>query len=76
MAQTAFTGNIALELLATGKLQGYKGNPEAGVRVPQEFGADDFVRLMSEYGFPGGVLEMDAEYKRARDHGALLAPVL
>ena len=76
VAQTAFTGNIALELLATGKLQGYKGNPEAGVRVPQEFGADDFVRLMSEYGFPGGVLEMDAEYKRARDHGALLAPVL
>jgi saccharopine dehydrogenase-like NADP-dependent oxidoreductase len=75
VAQTAFTGNIALELLATGKLQGYKGNPEAGVRVPQEFGADDYVQLMSEYGFPGGALEMDSKYKRALDHGALLAPV-
>ena len=72
VAQTAFTGNIAIELLATGKLQGYKGNPEAGVRVPQEFSADDYVQLMGEYGFPGGVLEMDSEYKRAHDHAAFL----
>ena len=72
VAQTAFTGNIAIELLATGKLQGYKGNPETGVRVPQEFGADDYVQLMGEYGFPGGALEMDSEYMRARDHASFL----
>ena len=43
-----------MELLALGKLAGHKGNPEAGVRVPQEFDADDFVQLMAEYEFPGG----------------------
>jgi saccharopine dehydrogenase (NAD+, L-lysine-forming) len=74
--QTAFTGVAALELLATGKLQSYKGNPEGGVRVAEEFIADDYVKLMPAYGFPGGILEMDAEYKRARDHAALIAPVL
>jgi len=76
VAQTAFTGVIAMELLATGKLAGYKGNPEAGVRVPQEFGADDYMRLMAEYDFPGGVLEMDSAYKRAEDRAALTRPVL
>ena len=74
VAQTAFPGVIALELLATDRLQGYKGNPEAGVYPAQAFSCDDFVRLQKEYGFPGGVLEMDSEYKRARDHGAMLAP--
>jgi hypothetical protein len=66
---------IALELLATGKLAGHKGNPEAGVFPAQAFGCDDFVRMQGEYGFPGGVLEMDSEYKRAHDHGAFVAPV-
>jgi saccharopine dehydrogenase-like NADP-dependent oxidoreductase len=74
VAQTAFTGNIAIELLATGKLAGHKGNPESGVRVPQEFSSDEFVRLMAEYEFPGGLLEMDSPYKRAADHGSLLRP--
>ena len=75
VAQTAFPGVIALELLATGKLQGYKDNPEAGVFPAQAFTCDDFVGLQAEYGFPGGMLEMDSEYKRAGDHGALVAPV-
>ena len=66
---------IALELLATGKLQGYKDNPEAGVFPAQAFTCDDFVRLQKDYGFPGGMLEMDSEYKRALDHGAFVAPV-
>ncbi|MEE4276468.1 MAG: saccharopine dehydrogenase C-terminal domain-containing protein [Thermoleophilia bacterium] len=74
VAQTAFTGVIAMELLATGKLAGYKGNPEAGVRVPQEFSADDFVAMMAAYEFPGGALEMDAPYKRAHDRALLLQP--
>ena len=76
VAQTAFTGVIAMELLALGKLAGHKGNPEAGVRVPQEFDADDFVQLMAEYEFPGGLLEMDSPYKRAEDRAALTRPVL
>jgi hypothetical protein len=63
-----------MELLATDKLAGYKGNPEAGVRVPQEFAADDFVALMAEYEFAGGALEMDAPYKRAHDRALLLRP--
>ena len=75
VAQTAFPGVIALELLATGKLQGYRDNPEAGVFPAQAFTCDDFVGLQAEYGFPGGMLEMDSEYKRAGDHGALVAPV-
>jgi len=72
VAQTAFTGVAALELLALGKLQGYRGNPEGGVRVAQEFTCDDFVALQAEYGFPGGLLEMDSEYKRAQDRGRLM----
>jgi saccharopine dehydrogenase-like NADP-dependent oxidoreductase len=75
VAQTAFTANIAMELLAQGKLAGYKGNPEAGVHVPQSFVADDFVKLMVEYEFPGGLLEMDSEYKRAQDHAVLTSPL-
>ncbi|HMK93581.1 MAG TPA: saccharopine dehydrogenase C-terminal domain-containing protein [Thermoleophilia bacterium] len=75
VAQTAFTANIAMELLATGKLAGYHGNPSSGVHVPQSFLADDYVRLMKEYDFPGGVLEMDSPYKRARDHADFLTPV-
>ncbi len=31
--------------------------------------------MQKDYGFPGGALEMDSEYKRARDHGAFVAPV-
>jgi len=73
VAQTAFTPVITLELLASGKLQGYKGNPEAGVHNPEEFSADDLVALMPEYEFPGGMLEMDSEYKRAGDHKDIIA---
>jgi hypothetical protein len=76
VAQTAFPGVIALELLATGKLAGYKGNPEAGVFPAQAFTCDDFVRVQGDYGFPGGVLEMDSEYKRELDHAGFVAPVV
>jgi saccharopine dehydrogenase (NAD+, L-lysine forming) len=74
-AQTAFTPVIALELLATGKLAGYRGNPESGVRSPEEFCADPYVALMADYEFPGGVMEMDSEYKRALEYGTLTAPL-
>jgi saccharopine dehydrogenase-like NADP-dependent oxidoreductase len=71
VGQTAFTAVITLELLATGKLAGYRDNPEIGVRSPEEFCADPYVALMADLGFPGGVMEMDSEYKRAQERGAL-----
>jgi saccharopine dehydrogenase (NAD+, L-lysine forming) len=74
VGQTAFPAVVALELLATGKLQGYRGNPEAGVYPAEAFTCDDFVVLQKEYEFPGGVLEMDSEYKRAGDHRAFVLP--
>ena len=75
VAQTAFTPVVILELLGTGQLQGFKGNPEAGVHVPEEFRADEFVGLMEAYEFPGGLLEMDSEYKRRGDFKGLTAPL-
>ena len=74
-AQTAFTSVILLELLDAGKMCGYKGNPEAGVHNAEEYVADDFVALMPEYEFPGGMMEMDSEYKRHLDHQALTSPL-
>jgi saccharopine dehydrogenase (NAD+, L-lysine-forming) len=73
-AQTAFTPVVLWELMAAGKWAGYRGNPESGVRVPEEFAANDYVALMPAYEFPGGLLEMESEYKLAKDRGALLAP--
>jgi len=73
VCQTGFTPAIVLELLGTGKLVGYRGNPEAGVRSPEEFCADPYVELMDTYGFPGGLMEMDSEYKRAQEQSALTA---
>ena len=72
VAQTAFTSVILLELLDAGKMCGYKGNPEAGVHNPEEYVADDFVALMPAYEFPGGLMEMDSEYKRNHDHVSLI----
>jgi saccharopine dehydrogenase-like NADP-dependent oxidoreductase len=72
VAQTAFTPVIALELLANGSLGSKPGDPKAGVHNPEAFDADDFVALMPAVGFPGGLLEMDSEYKIAKDRQALL----
>ncbi len=74
VCQTAFTAVMTLELLATGKLSGYRDNPEVGVRSPEEFCADPYVALMPEYEFHGGVMEMDAEYKRRQERAALAGP--
>jgi saccharopine dehydrogenase (NAD+, L-lysine forming) len=74
VAQTAFTPAVVLELLATGKLAGYRGNPTSGVRSPEEFCADPFVALMDAYGFPGGLMEMESEYERAQAFVALTGP--
>jgi saccharopine dehydrogenase (NAD+, L-lysine-forming) len=73
--QTAFTAVITLELLDTGNLAGYEGNPESGVRSPEEFHAEPYIALMATYEFPGGLMEMDSEYKRAQEHAALTMPL-
>ena len=52
VCQTAFTPPIVLELLATGKLAGYRGNPESGMRSPEEFCADPYVMLMADVRVP------------------------
>jgi len=46
-----------LELLARGTWNG------SGVFAPEAFDPDPFVALMDDYGFPGGLMEMDSEYK-------------
>ncbi|MCX6363768.1 MAG: saccharopine dehydrogenase NADP-binding domain-containing protein [Actinobacteria bacterium] len=72
VAQTAFTPVVALELLATGSLGSKPGDPKSGVHNPEAFNADDYVALMPAFEFPGGLLEMESEYKLARDRQALL----
>jgi len=71
-AQTGFTPVITLELLATGSLGSKPGDPKSGVHNPEAFNADDYVALMPAVGFPGGFLEMESEYKLAKDAQALL----
>ncbi|OPZ43709.1 MAG: Carboxynorspermidine synthase [Actinobacteria bacterium ADurb.BinA094] len=71
-AQTGFTPVITLELLATGSLGSKPGDPEAGVNNPEAFNADDYVALMPAVGFPGGLVEMESEYKTVKDRQALL----
>jgi saccharopine dehydrogenase-like NADP-dependent oxidoreductase len=72
VAQTAFTPVITMELLAKGSLGSKPGDPKSGVHNPEAFNADDFVALMPAYEFPGGLLEMESEYKLAKDRQALL----
>lgn len=56
VAQTAFCPMIMIELLAKGIWKG------TGVHGPEFFDPDPFVYLMDEYGFPGGMMEMESEY--------------
>jgi len=72
VAQTAFTPVIALELLANGSLGSKPGDPKSGVHNPEAFNADDYVAFMPAYEFPGGLLEIESEYKIAKDRQALL----
>jgi saccharopine dehydrogenase-like NADP-dependent oxidoreductase len=72
VAQTAFTPVITMELLAKGSLGSKPGDPKSGVHNPEAFNADDYVALMPAYEFPGGLLEIESEYKIAKDRQALL----
>lgn len=65
VAQTAFNPVIMMELLAKGTWKG------EGVLSPEAFDPDPFIALMDDYGFPGGLMEMDSDYKRKLEHDAL-----
>ncbi|MCF8039110.1 MAG: hypothetical protein K9K79_07325, partial [Desulfohalobiaceae bacterium] len=69
VSQTAFNPVIMMELLAK-KI--WKG---AGVCGPEAFDPDPFVSLMRACGFPGGLMEMDSEYKRKKDEAAFVQPL-
>ena len=65
LAQTAVNPVIMLELLAAGEWKGI------GVQNPEAFPPEPFMRRLEAYGFPPGMVEMDSEYRRARDNRAL-----
>ncbi len=65
VAQTAFTSVIVWELMATGRWD------YPGLRTPEMCDPDEYMALMADYGFPAGMLEMDAEYKRVADQATL-----
>ncbi len=65
VAQTAYGTAIALELISKGIWQGQ------GVFGPEAFAPEPYLRLMDEYDYPYGLLEMDSEYKRKQDQAAI-----
>ncbi len=65
VAQTAYGTAITLELISKGIWQG------AGVFGPEAFAPEPFLRLMEEYDYPYGLMEMDSEYKRRQDQAAI-----
>lgn len=69
VAQTAFNPVIMMELLAKSIWNA------TGVLAPEAFDPDPFVALMNEYDFPGGLLEMDSEFKRNLEHEAMTGPI-
>ena len=68
VAQTAFNPVIMMELLARGVWEG------TGVYGPEAFDPDPFVALRKEYGFPGGLMEMDSEYQRDVERSKFTQP--
>ena len=69
VAQTAFSPVVMMELLAKGIWQGQ------GVCGPEAFDPDPFVARMADYGFPGGLMEMESEYLKRLRREDLLAPL-
>jgi saccharopine dehydrogenase-like NADP-dependent oxidoreductase len=69
VAQTAFSPVLMLELMARGIWK------KVGVHGAEAFDPDPFVNLMSAYEFPGGIIEMDSEYKTTFDAKRLTAPL-
>ncbi|MGC8493952.1 MAG: saccharopine dehydrogenase family protein [Syntrophobacteraceae bacterium] len=69
VAQTAFNPVLMMELLARGIWN------KVGVHGAEAFDPDPFVELMDDYEFPGGMTEMDSEYKSALDARSLREPL-
>jgi saccharopine dehydrogenase-like NADP-dependent oxidoreductase len=67
---TAFLPAMLLELIGTGRWE------YTGVRCPELCDPHPVFSLMDEYGFGGALMEMDSEYKRAKDAAALRAPLV
>ncbi len=67
VAQTAFSPAIMMELVAKGIWD------DTGVQGPENFDPDPFIKRMDEYGFPGGIMEKDSEYKRKMEHDTLVS---
>ncbi len=65
VAQTAFSPVIMMELLAKGEWQG------KGVLGPEWFPSEPFLKLTDKYGFPIGLVEMESEYRVAKDREKL-----
>jgi len=69
VTQTAFNPVIMMELLAKGIWS------DKGVLGPEAFDPDPFVAIMEDYVFPGGLMEMDSDYKRKPEHDGLKHPL-
>jgi saccharopine dehydrogenase-like NADP-dependent oxidoreductase len=70
VAQTAATPAIVAELICSGKLEG-----PFGARVPEELNPDPVMKLLADYHFPAGVLEMESEYREAIERRKFLEPL-
>jgi len=69
VGQTGYNPVIALELLATGVWSG------KGVLCPEQLDPDPFIKLMDEYDFYCGLMELDSEYKFVQDKKNLLSVI-
>lgn len=69
VGQTAYNPVIALELLAEKIWTG------SGVLCPEQFDPDPYIRLMNEYDFYAGVMELDSEFKTMRNKQMLLEAI-
>jgi saccharopine dehydrogenase-like NADP-dependent oxidoreductase len=69
VGQTAFNPVIAMELLATGVWKG------AGVLGPECFDPDPYIKLMDEYEYFVGMIEMESPYKKKLDKEAIMEPL-
>lgn len=70
VGQTGYNPVIAMELMAKGIWK------DIGVVCPEAFDPDPYIRLMDEYDYYAGIVEMESEYKRMLDKSNLMQPLL
>lgn len=69
VGQTAFNPVIAMELLATGVWKG------TGVLGPECFDPDPYIKLMDDYEYFVGMIELESPYKKKLDKEAIMEPL-